>query len=130
MRARRSMRAVLLATTALACGGADAGAGTGGDAGAGDGGGGASPVLTVDVRGPGTVEVTATRDTPESSATSTMGCQDSCAVSMGAGAAVVLTPRPQAGARFAGWSGPCDGMGACRLVLDGDVAVGATFSSR
>jgi uncharacterized protein (TIGR03437 family) len=41
---------------------------------------------------------------------------------------VTVTAIPDAGSVFAGWSGACSGSGACKVTLDADKQVTATFS--
>jgi hypothetical protein len=42
---------------------------------------------------------------------------------------VTLTATPDANMGFAGWQGPCSGLGACSFVLDGDTTVTVQFDS-
>ena len=44
------------------------------------------------------------------------------------GTSVTLTATPDTGYSFDGWTGACTGTGACPLTIDGDKAVGATFT--
>jgi hypothetical protein len=74
--------------------------------------------LTVSVVGPGAV-----RSTPPG-----IACPRRCSASFARGARVLLRAVPARGARFAGWSRPCTGRGACRvLVLSADRSVRARF---
>ena len=41
---------------------------------------------------------------------------------------VELTPAPAVGSGFTGWAGACEGAGSCRLEMDQDRAVTATFT--
>ena len=59
-----------------------------------------------------------------------LDCPDACAVEYEPGSLVDLTANAASGSVFAGWSGPCEGLGACHLTMDGDKAVTATFSLR
>jgi len=43
------------------------------------------------------------------------------------GTQVTLTPVPQAGRTFVGWSGACSGADPCTLLMDGNKGIGATF---
>ena len=45
------------------------------------------------------------------------------------GQSVTLTPQPQAGARFSGWSGACSGLLPCYLTLRSNQTVQATFTT-
>jgi hypothetical protein len=63
---------------------------------------------------------------------STQQCLDGrpCAVSYEEGAVVTVLPNPSAGYGFGGWSGAgCHGLAPCRVTVDGDATVGATFQS-
>jgi hypothetical protein len=44
-----------------------------------------------------------------------------------AGAQIAVTPIPDQGSAFEGWSGDCEGSGACVVAMDGDRSVTATF---
>ena len=59
-----------------------------------------------------------------------LDCPDACAVEYEPGSLVDLTANAASDSVFAGWSGPCEGLGACHLTMDGDKAVTATFSLR
>jgi hypothetical protein len=50
-----------------------------------------------------------------------------CTLSARNGTVVTLTAEAKAGSRFRGWSGDCDGRGACTITVDGQGAVTATF---
>jgi hypothetical protein len=41
---------------------------------------------------------------------------------------VTLTPHPNAGQVFAGWTGACSGLGACSVLLSSAASVGASFA--
>jgi len=56
-----------------------------------------------------------------------INCPQSCTASFPKGTAVVLTPSPEAGTTFAGWSGPCTGTGICKLTLETSTAAMPTF---
>jgi hypothetical protein len=51
-----------------------------------------------------------------------------CTVPAPHGSTVTLTPSPAVGSGFTGWSGACQGSGACTLVMDLDRAITATFT--
>jgi hypothetical protein len=55
-------------------------------------------------------------------------CGNDCSARLLRGTSVVLEAKPAAGSRFAGWSGPCQGTGECRLVMQGTVNVEARFA--
>jgi len=78
----------------------------------------AKVTLNAGTTGPGTVQL----------APAGTGCGPGCA-SLDAGTHVTLTPVPQSGFSFIGWTGgPCDAaQAACELTLTNDVSVGATF---
>ena len=73
--------------------------------------------LTVDVDGPGSVE----------SAPAGIDCPDDCERDFTPRTEIVLTPEPDDGATFAGWSGACSGTDPCVLRPRRDRTVGATF---
>jgi M6 family metalloprotease-like protein len=45
------------------------------------------------------------------------------------GTTITLTPQPNSGAQFLGWSGACTGTGSCAVTLAGNRSVGATFGT-
>jgi hypothetical protein len=51
----------------------------------------------------------------------------SCSAKFTKGTQVTLTPIPQAGRSFAGWTGACSRLNACTVVMDGGKGVGAMF---
>ncbi len=75
--------------------------------------------LTVKNEGAGTGRVIST---PEG-----IDCPGKCTASFPKGTAVVLTPAPESGITFAGWSGPCTGMGTCKLTLGENTTAAPTF---
>jgi uncharacterized repeat protein (TIGR02543 family) len=50
-----------------------------------------------------------------------------CEVRFIKGAQVTLTPLPQAGRSFVGWTGACSGNDSCTILMDGKKGVGAMF---
>lgn len=54
-------------------------------------------------------------------------CGPGC-LSFAAGTVVTLTPTPNAGSTFAGWSGACSGTGSCSATMNSSQAVNATFN--
>ena len=56
-------------------------------------------------------------------------CGPTCSAQYAAGTAVTLTPTPQSGWSFAGWSGACSGTGTCTVGMSGETSVGATFTA-
>ncbi len=54
-------------------------------------------------------------------------CGASCSAEFDAGTTLRLTATPAAGSTFRGWSGACNGTGACTLTLDASAGVTATF---
>ena len=78
-----------------------------------------SPVLTVTSAGTGAGTVTSTP--------AGINCPQTCTANFPKGKAVVLTATPEAGTTFAGWSGPCTGLGTCNLTLEASTTVTPTF---
>ena len=62
------------------------------------------------------------------SSPSSISCGSTCSATLQAGTFVTLTAVADANSTFAGWSGACNGTGACGLTLDGAKAVTATFT--
>jgi hypothetical protein len=56
-----------------------------------------------------------------------LSCPTTCSKSFPKGTSVSLTAHPATGYRFSGWSGSCHGTGACKLTLNSNSAVTATF---
>lgn len=57
-----------------------------------------------------------------------LSCSGSvCTGGFVAGTALTLTATPQAGTRFAGWSGDCTGTGACPLTMNADFTEAASL---
>lgn len=73
--------------------------------------------LRVEVAGEGRV-----RSTP-----SGIDCPDACVASFPGGASVQLVAEPAEGWLFARWGGACAGSGTCRIGMDDDRRVTATF---
>lgn len=57
-----------------------------------------------------------------------IACGSRCRQTFPRGTQVVLRATPQAGSRFAGWSGACAGTGACTVTLGGAAVVQARFT--
>lgn len=76
--------------------------------------------LTVTTSGPGRV----------SSSPAGIDCGLNCSVSLAAGSSLTLSPSPDPGAYFLGWTGGCLGTGGCTVALNADTSVGALFASR
>ncbi len=77
--------------------------------------------LTVAVTGPGHVT-----STPSAG----IGCPAACADAYFPGTAITLTATPAAGAKFAGWSGACAGVGSTAPVtLNSNLSCGAAFTA-
>jgi Divergent InlB B-repeat domain len=55
-------------------------------------------------------------------------CPSNCGTTLPKGTSFHLDAAPDAGARFSGWSGPCNGSGSCDFVANADVTVNATFA--
>ena len=76
--------------------------------------------LTVQAAGAGSGSV--------SSSPAGINCGQLCSASFAGGTAVTLTASPAANSFFAGWSGACTGVGACKVTLTKNISVTATFS--
>ncbi|MGV1048314.1 MAG: InlB B-repeat-containing protein [Solirubrobacterales bacterium] len=55
-------------------------------------------------------------------------CGPTCSASFGHGVEVTLTPSPNAGSEFKGWTGACTGSGSCKVTIDGAREVTASFA--
>jgi hypothetical protein len=75
--------------------------------------------LTVAMSGAGAGTVT--------SSGGAINCGTSCAGDFDAGSSVTLTASASSGSTFAGWSGPCTGVGSCTVWFDARKTVTATF---
>jgi len=73
--------------------------------------------LTVETSGTGTI----------TSSPSGINCGSTCTASFSAGAVVTLTPAPGTNVAFSAWAGGCSGAGACRVTMNADTAVSASF---
>jgi uncharacterized repeat protein (TIGR02543 family) len=82
-------------------------------------GGASGPTLTVSVGGAGAGTV----------AGAGISCPTTCSASLASGASATLTAVATAGSTFTGWSGACAGTGACKVTMDGDQKVTASFAA-
>lgn len=57
-----------------------------------------------------------------------INCPGTCSASYPVDSVVTLTPTPDSGSVFDGWSGDCIGMGACSVTMDQMRSVTATFN--
>ena len=55
--------------------------------------------------------------------------QSVCEIDLGKGDRLHLTAAPDLGSRFDGWSGACTGQADCQVSADGDLQIGASFST-
>jgi peptidoglycan/xylan/chitin deacetylase (PgdA/CDA1 family) len=81
--------------------------------------GGTSQALTVTRSGSGSGTVTGAG----------LSCGATCAVSLPTGTTATLAATPDAGSTFAGWSGACNGTGACVVTMATAQSVGAAFNT-
>lgn len=58
-----------------------------------------------------------------------ISCGSTCTHRFATGSSVTLTARPSPGSRFAGWSGACSGTGSCKVTMNADHDVTATFAN-
>ncbi len=63
-----------------------------------------------------------------SSSPAGINCGQLCSASFASGTDVTLAASPAANSFFAGWSGACTGVGACKITLSQNSSVTATFS--
>jgi photosystem II stability/assembly factor-like uncharacterized protein len=57
-----------------------------------------------------------------------INCGSDCSEVYDPGTSVTLTPAPDSGSTFTGWSGACSGSGTCTVNMTSDKAVTATFT--
>jgi phospholipase C len=57
-----------------------------------------------------------------------INCGQACSASFGEGTEVALTAAPMVDSFFAGWSGACTGIGACKMTLTKNVSAIASFN--
>jgi hypothetical protein len=75
--------------------------------------------LTINKTGTGLVESDALQIT----------CGDTCEADVSTGSIVTLRATPPKGHSFTGWSGTgCFGTGTCKILMNGDKTIGATFN--
>ena len=82
----------------------------------------ASVLFTLTVTKAGAGAGTVSSDPPGISA-----CSSTCNANFAPGTIVTLTPAPQSGSTFAGWSGACSGTAPCQVDMSGNRSVTATF---
>ena len=56
-------------------------------------------------------------------------CGGTCSAAFRGGTKVTLTPVPESGHVFTGWTGDCKGTGTCSVTMTQDRSVGAVFSA-
>jgi uncharacterized repeat protein (TIGR02543 family) len=54
-------------------------------------------------------------------------CGATCSTSFAKGTKITLTPAPDTGSVFTGWTGSCTGHTTCSVIMSKDITVGATF---
>jgi 6-phosphogluconolactonase (cycloisomerase 2 family) len=77
--------------------------------------------LTVSLAGSGSGGV--------SDGTGGIACPTGCSNAYTTDTLVTLSATPGSGSTFTGWSGACSGTGACRVTMNDDLSVTATFTS-
>jgi hypothetical protein len=58
-----------------------------------------------------------------------INCGADCSETYNQGTSVILTPTPDSGSMFMGWSGACSGAGSCTVSMTGDKTATATFAA-
>ena len=58
-----------------------------------------------------------------------INCGDTCQAKYKKTTKVVLNAIPDSGSFFAGWTGACNGVGQCSVVVSEDITVGAIFET-
>jgi endoglucanase len=56
-----------------------------------------------------------------------INCGATCVATYDNGTTVTLTPTPNPGSRFQGWSGACSGKGSCLVSMTANRTVNARF---
>ena len=77
------------------------------------------PLLTVTSQGAGRGMIT--------SSPAGIDCGSTCSVSLKKNTRVTLTPTPEVGSVFTGWTGGCKGKGTCSVTMSEDITIGAIF---
>lgn len=80
-----------------------------------------TPTLSVSKSGTGGGTVT--------SSPSGIDCGSDCSQPYVSGTSVTLTPLPDSGSTFVGWSGACSGTGACAVLMSASKSVTAAFNT-
>lgn len=75
-----------------------------------------------------TLSVTATAGGTLSSAPVGIDCGSTCSAVYNYGTSVTITPVPQSGYAFSGWSGDCSGTGGCTVTMGAPKTVAASFT--
>lgn len=78
---------------------------------------GVAHTLTAAVTGSGRV----------TSSPSRLSCSPVCSASFAKGTKITLTPAPDNGSVFTGWTGACTGTDSCSVMMTSDITVGAAF---
>ena len=78
-----------------------------------------NPTLSVSKSGGGTGTVT--------SSPVGIDCGSTCSAAFAKKTKVTLTPAPDSGSVFTGWTGACKNNGACSVTMTGDITVAASF---
>jgi hypothetical protein len=92
---------------------------------------GNTSVTATFARGSFTLTVNKTGNGTVTSGLSGIDCGSACSGSYASGTSVTLTPTPDSGASFLGWSGAgCSGTASCTITMTADTTVTAAFSGR